>query len=210
MEVSAGSSVANSLYPQYHLSQVLRDIFTHLSFLIRTERSILGIVSTYAVAIGLLLLCVPIAVQELVSTFSFAMEPRMIFTLTVFVAASLTGVAAFRVLQARAVETLQQRLYTRVALSFTRLLPRMLDDVFAPNQAHRFMEADLLTRAIVAMLADLVNVLVGGTIAMVMLVLFHPFFCRLRAGARPGLCRTPDTVRPRGILHHLRHVPAAL
>ena len=176
MEVSAGSSVANSLYPQYHLSQVLRDIFTHLTFLIRTERSILGIVSTYAVAIGLLLLCVPITVQELVSTFSFAMEPRMIFTLTVFVAASLTGVAAFRVLQARAVETLQQRLYTRVALSFTRLLPRMLDDVFAPNQAHRFMEADLLTRAIVAMLADLVNVLVGGTIAMVMLVLFHPFF----------------------------------
>jgi ABC-type bacteriocin/lantibiotic exporter with double-glycine peptidase domain len=104
------------------------------------------------------------------------MEPRMIFTLTVFVAASLTGVAAFRVLQARAVETLQQRLYMRVALAFTRLLPRVRDDLFAPNQGHRFMEADLLTRAIVAMLADLVNVLVGGTIAMVMLVLFHPFF----------------------------------
>ena len=163
-------------YPQYRLTGVLRDIFAHLSFLLKTERSILGIIASYAVAIGLFLLCVPIAVQELVSTFSFAMEPRMIFTLTLFVASSLTGVAAFRVLQARAVETLQQRLYTRVALSFTRLLPRLRDDTFAPQQAHRFMEADLLTRALVAMLADLFNVAVVGSIAMTMLVLFHPYF----------------------------------
>lgn len=125
---------------------------------------------------GLFLLCVSLAVQELVSTFSFAMEPRMIFTLTLFVASSLTGVAAFRVLQARAVETLQQRVYTRIVLGFTLLLPRLRDDTFAPQQAHRLMEADLLTRALVAMLADLFNVAVVGTIAMTMLVLFHPYF----------------------------------
>lgn len=155
---------------------MLRDIVAHLTFLLKVERPILGIIATYAVAIGLFLLCIPIAVQELVSTFSFAMEPRMIFTLTLFVASSLTGVAAFRVLQARAVETLQQRLYTRIALGFTLLLPRLRDDTFAPQQAHRFMEADLLTRALVAMLADLFNVAVVGTIAMTMLVLFHPYF----------------------------------
>ena len=100
----------------------------------------------------------------------------MIFTLTLFVASSLTGVATFRVLQARVVETLQQRLYTRIALGFTLLLPQLRDDTFAPQQAHRFMEADLLTRALVAMLADLFNVAVVGTIAMTMLVLFHPYF----------------------------------
>ncbi len=163
-------------YPQYQLTQVLRDIFAHLTFLLKLERPMLGIIASYAVAIGLFLLCVPIAVQELVSTFSFAMEPRMIFTLTLFVASSLTGVAAFRVLQARAVETLQQRIYTRIAIGFTRLLPRLRDDTFAPQQAHRFMEADLLTRALVAMVADLFNVAVVGTIGVTMLMLFHPFF----------------------------------
>lgn len=155
---------------------MLGDIFAHLSFLLKLERPLLGIIASYAVAIGFFLLCVPIAVQELVSTFSFAMEPRMIFTLTLFVASSLTGVAAFRVLQARAVETLQQRIYTRIALGFTRLLPRLRDDTFAPQQAHRFMEADLLTRALVAMVADLFNVAVVGTIGVTMLILFHPFF----------------------------------
>lgn len=163
-------------FPQYRLVDVLRDILTHVGFLLKAEREMLGIIATYAVGIGLFLLCVPIAVQELVSTFSFAMEPRMIFTLTLFVASSLTGVAAFRVLQARAVETFQQRLYTRIALAFTLLLPRLRDDTFHPQQAHRFMEADLLTRALVAMVADLFNVAVVGTIGITMLILFHPLF----------------------------------
>lgn len=163
-------------YPQYQLTEVLRDIFAHLGMLLRLERSILGIIASYAVAIGFFLLCVPIAVQELVSTFSFAMEPRMIFTLALFVASSLTGVAAFRVLQARAVETFQQRIYTRIAIGFTLLLPRLRDDTFTTPQAYRFMEADLLTRALVAMVADLFNVAVVGTIGVTMLILFHPFF----------------------------------
>jgi len=163
-------------YPQYQLTEILRDIFAHLGMLLKLERSILGIIASYAVAIGFFLLCVPIAVQELVSTFSFAMEPRMIFTLALFVASSLTGVAAFRVLQARAVETFQQRIYTRIAIGFTRLLPRLRDDTFATPQAYRFMEADLLTRALVAMVADLFNVAVVGTIGVTMLILFHPFF----------------------------------
>lgn len=177
MDRSPTSTAAESpTYPQYRLTGVLSDIFAHLGFLLKVERQILGIIASYAVAIGLFLLCVPIAVQELVSTFSFAMEPRMIFTLALFVASSLTGVAAFRVLQARAVETLQQRIYTRIALGFTLLLPRLRDDTCTPQQAHRFMEADLLTRAMVAMLADLFNVAVVGTIGITMLVLFHPYF----------------------------------
>lgn len=166
----------SSGFPQYRLTGVLRDILDHLGFLVRLERRLLGIIASYSVAIGLFLLGVPIAVQELVSTFSFAMEPRMIFTLTLFVASALTGAAAFRVLQARAVETLQQRIYTRIALSVTLTFPRLRDDTFSPRQAHRFMEADLLTRAIVGMLADLFNVAVVGTIGMTMLVLFHPYF----------------------------------
>ncbi|MBP8117065.1 MAG: ABC transporter ATP-binding protein, partial [Nitrospira sp.] len=50
-------------YPQYQLTEVLRDIFAHLGMLLKLERSILGIIASYSVAIGLFLLCVPIAVQ---------------------------------------------------------------------------------------------------------------------------------------------------
>jgi ABC-type bacteriocin/lantibiotic exporter with double-glycine peptidase domain len=163
-------------YPQYRLQHIVRDIVTQLGLLIRLERKMLGIIASYAVAIGMFLLCVPIAVQELVSTFSFAIEPRMVLTLAIIVGFALTGVAAFRILQARAVETLQQRIYTRIALAFTETLPRIQEGSFLPQYANRFWEADLLTRAVVAMLADLFNVAVVGSIGMGLLVFFHPYF----------------------------------
>ncbi len=163
-------------FSQYHLTNIAPDIFAHIGLLIRLEKKMLGIIASYAVAIGMFMLCVPIAVQELVSTFSFAIEPVMIFTLTIVVGAALTGAAAFRILQSRAVETLQQRVYTRIAIAFTETLPRIREDAFLPQHAHRFAEADLLTRALVAMVADLFNVAVVGTIGMSLLIFFHPYF----------------------------------
>lgn len=169
-------AVPDSAFPQYRLPRILDDILEHLGLLISLERKMLGIIASYAMAIGLFLLCVPIAVQELVSTFSFAVQPVMIFTLALVIGGALTGAAAFRILQARAVETLQQRVYTRIAIAFTARLPRMQEETFLPQQAHRFIEADLLTRALVAMVADLFNVAVVGTIGMTMLIFFHPYF----------------------------------
>lgn len=169
-------SQPQTYFPQYRLTNIAQDILTQLILLIKLERNMLGIIASYAVAIGMFMLCVPIAVQELVSTFSFAIQPIMILTLTVVVGSALTGAAAFRILQARAVETLQQRIYTRIAIAFTETLPRLREDSFLPQHAHRFAEADLLTRALVAMVADLFNVAVVGTIGMSLLVFFHPYF----------------------------------
>jgi ABC-type bacteriocin/lantibiotic exporter with double-glycine peptidase domain len=163
-------------FPQYRLTSIVQDILTQLALLIRLERKMLGIIASYALAIGMFMLCVPIAVQELVSTFSFAIQPMMIFTLTVVVGSALTGAAAFRILQSRAVETLQQRIYTRIAIAFTETLPRLREDSFLPQHANRFAEADLLTRALVAMISDLFNVAVVGTIGMSLLIFFHPYF----------------------------------
>ena len=163
-------------FPQYRLTNIVQDIVTQLGLLIRLERKMLGIIASYAVAIGMFMLCVPIAVQELVSTFSFAIEPIMILTLTLVVGSALTGAAAFRILQARAVETLQQRIYARIAIAFTETLPKIREEVFLPQHAHRFAEADLLTRALVAMVADLFYVAVVGSVGMSLLVFFHPYF----------------------------------
>jgi len=163
-------------FPQYHLRNIVDDILRQLGLLIRLERKMLWIIGSYAAAIGMFMLCVPIAVQELVSTFSFAIQPIMIVTLTLAVGAALTGAAAFRVLQGRAVETLQQRIYTRIAIAFTETLPRIREGSFLPQHANRFAEADLLTRALVAMVAELFNVAVVGSIGMSLLVFFHPYF----------------------------------
>ncbi len=170
------STNSPAAFTQYQLRQIVEDILTQLGLLIQLERKMLAIIASYAAAIGMFMLCVPIAVQELVSTFSFAVQPVMIFTLAVVVGCALTGAAAFRILQARAVETLQQRIYTRIAIAFTETLPRLREESFLPQHANRFAEADLMTRALVAMVSDLFNVAVVGSIGMSLLMFFHPYF----------------------------------
>ncbi len=149
---------------------------TRLSLLIGLERRILAIIASYALAIGLFALIVPLTVQELVNTFAFAIQPIMILTLAGIMMLALLFMGAFRVLQARAVEVLVQRLFTRIAVAMTEQLPRFSEETFQPRFVNYFMEAELLPRAVVAMLVDIVNVLVSGTFGMTILVMYHPYF----------------------------------
>lgn len=151
-------------------------ILARLNLLIGLEYRILAIIASYAVVIGLFALIVPLTVQELVNTFAFAIQPIMIVTLVVIMLGALLFMGAFRVLQARAVEILVQRLYTRLAVAFTETLPRLREDVFLPQHTNTFIEAELLPRALVAMLTDLINLSVSGMIGMAILVMYHPYF----------------------------------
>ena len=144
--------------------------------MIGLERRILAIIVSYAVVIGLFALIVPLTVQELVNTFAFAIQPIMIVTLVATMFGALLAMGAFRVLQARAVEILVQRLYTRLAVAFTEALPRFRENVFLPQHTNTFIEAELLPRALVAMLVDVINVSVSGAIGMAILIMYHPYF----------------------------------
>jgi putative ABC transport system ATP-binding protein len=156
--------------------RLFRNTLARLRIFFSLEKKILGIIASYSVAIGLFTLVTPLIVQELVSTFSFAVQPIMIATLAAIMLGALLFVAAFRVLQARAVEILIQRLYARFAVAFTHALPTFNETTFSPRSANYFIEAELMPRAMLAMLADLLNVAVVGSIGMTMLVLYHPFF----------------------------------
>jgi ABC-type bacteriocin/lantibiotic exporter with double-glycine peptidase domain len=151
-------------------------VLARLNLVVGLERRILLIITSYAVAISLFALIIPLTVQELVNTFAFAIQPIMIVTLVAVMLGALLSMGAFRVLQARAVEILVQRLYARIALAFTEALPRFREDAFAPHHTNYFLEAELLPRALVAMLTDIVNILIAGAVGMGILVMYHPYF----------------------------------
>jgi putative ABC transport system ATP-binding protein len=156
--------------------ELVRATIARLSLFLQYEKKILAIIVSYALAIGVFALIVPLTVQELVNTFAYALQPIMIVTLSGVMAIALLLMGSFRVLQARAVEILVQRLYARIALGLTQQLPHFRNVDFSPKYANHFMEAELLPRALVAMLADIVNVCVGGAIGMTILVMYHPYF----------------------------------
>jgi putative ABC transport system ATP-binding protein len=153
-----------------------RETLHRLGLLLRLEKKILGLILSYAMAIGLFSLIVPLTVQELVNTFAYAIQPIMIVTLAGIMALTLVFIGGLKVLQTRSVEILVQRLYARIALALTQQLPRFKDETFSPRYVNYFGEAELMPRALVAMLVDIVNVAVGGIVGMGILVMYHPYF----------------------------------
>jgi hypothetical protein len=61
--------------------QSVRDMIARISLLFRLERRVIGLIVSYALAIGLFSLIIPLTVQELVNTFAFSIHPIMIVTL---------------------------------------------------------------------------------------------------------------------------------
>jgi len=143
---------------------------------LQLERRILALVVSYALVIGLFSLIVPLTVQELVNTFSFAIQPVMIATLAIIMVAVLTVVGVFKALQYYAVEVLQRRLFVRTAFAMAQKLPQMRFRGFTPRVSNSFMETAFMQRALAVLLVDLVHVVVGGVIGMTVLVFYHPYF----------------------------------
>ena len=147
-----------------------------VGLLFRLERHILGLVFSYSVAIGLFSLIVPLTVQELVNTFAFAIQPITIVTLAVVMVMALLLVGAFRALQYFAVEVFERRIFARIAIAMTQQLPHFRFEDFKPHYANVFAEAIFMQRAVAVLLIDMVNVVVGGSAGMMILVFYHPYF----------------------------------
>jgi len=154
--------------------------------LLGLERPLLGYLLAYALAIGALSLIVPLTVQELVNTFAYAIQPITIVTLAAIMVLILFSVGAFRALQFYAIEMLEQRLFARIALGVTRLLPGLKIEGFKPKHANYFMETVLLQRAISTLLTDVINVIIGSLFGMTILVLYHPVFFLFNAALLSG------------------------
>ena len=60
---------------------LLRETLDRLGLFLKQERSILLAILTYAVAVGVFSLIIPLTVQELVNTFAFAVSPVMVVTI---------------------------------------------------------------------------------------------------------------------------------
>jgi len=142
----------------------------------RLERRILALVVSYSIVIGLFSLIVPLTVQELVNTFSFAIQPVMIATLAIIMVVVLAFVGVFKTLQYYAVEVIQRRLFVRTAFAMAQKLPHLRLQGFRPQVSNTFMETSFMQRALSVLLVDLVHVIVGGFVGMTILVFYHPYF----------------------------------
>lgn len=151
-------------------------LMKQLSVAMRAEKKIMSLIFSYALAVGFFSLIIPLTVQELVSTFSYAVQPVMVWTLTSIMLAVLLFVGLFKTFHFYAVDVVQRRIFARVAVAMVEQLPRNRFKGTQTELANYFIETVFMQRALSTLLIDLLNVVVGGTVGMIVLVVYHPYF----------------------------------
>jgi ABC-type bacteriocin/lantibiotic exporter with double-glycine peptidase domain len=151
-------------------------LMKQLSVAMKAEKKIMSLIFSYALAVGFFSLIIPLTVQELVSTFSYAVQPVMIWTLTGIMLSVLLFVGLFKTFHFYAVDVVQRRLFARVTVAMVEQLPRNRFKGVRPEIANYFIETVFMQRALSTLLVDLINVVVGGTVGMIMLMVYHPYF----------------------------------
>jgi putative ABC transport system ATP-binding protein len=149
-----------------------------LRALLHLERDDLWIIFIYAATVGLFTLATPIAVQSLVSSVAFGtvLQPIVVLSLLLLVALGFQG--TLKALQARVVESLQQRLFVRTALDLAWRLPRVkpeaTEEGFGPETVNRFFEVVTVQKTAGVLLTDGIATVLQIAIGLLVLGFYHP------------------------------------
>lgn len=149
-----------------------------LGALLVLEREDVWAVALYAIAIGTLSLAMPVAVQTLVNNVAFGtlLQPLVVLTGVVFFGLGFVGL--LRVMQARLVEVIQQRVFARLAIELADKLPRAKESQFdgslAPSVVNKFFDVLTVQKAGASLLLDGLSIVLQAIVGMVLLAFYHP------------------------------------
>lgn len=137
------------------------------------------IVLIYSVAIGLITLVLPVATQALVNTIAFGtlVQPLVALTVLVFIALSFNTVMnAYRLW---VVETIQRRIFVRIAgdstLRLVHVRPEAFDKYHGPELVNRFLDVVTVQKAAATLLVDGLSVVFQTLVGMTLLGIYHPW-----------------------------------
>lgn len=146
--------------------------------LLALEREDIVVIVIYGIALGLLSLAVPIAVQSLVNTVAFGSLIQPLVVLAVLLAVALTGAAILRALQVRIAEMLQRRLFVRIVTEIGGRLPRVsakaLEAANGPELLNRFFDVFTTQKSVASLLLGGVDALLIALVGLIVLAFYHP------------------------------------
>jgi putative ABC transport system ATP-binding protein len=146
---------------------------------LRTESTELWVAVIYSVAIGLLSLVVPVAVQSVVNTIAFGTLLQPLLYLTLAVLAGLGFSAVLQAVRTYVVEMMQRRIFVRVSTnSLSRLLRARVeafDDHHGPELVNRFLDVVTVQKAGAILLLDGLTIFMQTVMGMILLAVYHPW-----------------------------------
>ncbi|MFM7205308.1 MAG: peptidase domain-containing ABC transporter [Planctomycetaceae bacterium] len=146
---------------------------------LRFERSDLWTIVAFAMAVGVLSIVTPAAIEALVNTVAFGVQlwPVVILAGVMFV--FLVLAATLRAMQLYVVECLQRRFFIRTADAFADHFARAEIEAFDARNptdiVNRFFEVASVQKAFATLLVDGIGVVMITLVGLVVLAFYHPY-----------------------------------
>jgi len=195
--------------------------------LFRPDRSDIVAVAIFAVAIGVLLLATPIAVQALVNSVAVggAIPPLIVVGMLLAIGLVLAGMLS--ACQAWIVEILQRRLFVRMVADLGARLPRVSLDVYehryGPELVNRFFDVITIQKTGSALLLDGLSILLSVVVGLIVLAFYHPLLLAfdiillviigfivlgpMRRGVRTAIAESQAKYEVAGLLEEVARYP---
>lgn len=146
--------------------------------LIQADRRDLLAVAAFAIAVGVLLLATPIAVQALVNFVALggAIPPLIVVVILLFLGLCFAGILS--ALQTWVVEILQRRIFVRAVADLSARLPRAVigpgNEGYGPELVNRFFDLETIQKRGSFLLLDGLSVLLSVMVGLLVLAFYHP------------------------------------
>ncbi|MGE3819189.1 MAG: hypothetical protein AB7I30_07110 [Isosphaeraceae bacterium] len=141
------------------------------------RRDLRGIVM-YGVAVGVLSLATPIAVEALVTTVAFGQLLQPILVLSLILLSCLALAAALRTMQVYLVEMLQRRVFVRVVAELAHRVPKVrrsaFDTEYGPELLNRFFDVLTIQKVSALLWTDGLALVLSTLIGLIVLAFYHP------------------------------------
>lgn len=174
-----------------------------LGALLLVEKGNIGLVYAYATLVGLFSLTLPLGVQAIIGLVSGGLLLQPVVLLILFVVAGTLATGVLQVLQLAAVESIQQRIFARIALEFSIRVPRISverawrEDL--PERMNRFFEVVTIQKSLGKLLTGTTTALLQVIFGLLLLTFYHPYFTLFGLGLAVTLALILRVTGPRGL-----------
>jgi ATP-binding cassette subfamily B protein len=155
--------------------------------LVQLDGGEVSIIFCYALASGVLALAVPLAAQALVNTIAqgLFLQPLLLLTAAVFLGLLLSGI--LKTLQMALAEAVQQRLFARLGLRLSEIIPRFQVRAFlshnGPEQLNKFFEVVNVQKSWNKLMLDVPAAFVEVLLSFLFLAFYGPSLLVLGVGS---------------------------
>lgn len=174
-----------------------------LGALLFSEKGNIGLVYAYATLVGLFSLTLPLGVQAIIGLVSGGLFLQPVVLLIAFVVAGTLATGVLQVLQLAAVESIQQRIFARIALEFSVRVPRVnLEQAWRedlPERMNRFFEVVTIQKSLGKLLTGTTTALLQVVFGLLLLTFYHPYFTLFSLALVVTLVAIVRVTGPRGL-----------